>query len=32
VIFEIVRPIGRGFESEALRKIFASKGEEDEVG
>jgi hypothetical protein len=32
VIFEIVRPIGRGFENEVLRKIFASKGEEDEGG
>jgi hypothetical protein len=32
VIFEIVRTIGRGFENEVLRKVFASKGEEDEGG
>ena len=31
VIFEIVRSIDRGFENEVLRKIFASKGQEDEV-
>jgi hypothetical protein len=32
VIFEIVRPICRGFENEVLRKIFASKGDEDKGG
>jgi hypothetical protein len=32
VIFKIVRHVYRGFESGVLRKIFVSKGEEDEVG
>jgi hypothetical protein len=32
VIFEIVIPIGRGFEKKVLRKILASKGKEDEGG